>query len=170
MKPSPQYDFTISVRRHSWEEEPEVAAWYEGIFEVTLNFTVNLMFVPALKREPWPPRLPEDTDAVHTEQEARSIAISLSRYAATPDDSREGTEERFARDWSESGPGVVFYVTSQEFATFSEELARLADERPSVHSGWKVSEIPQLAVTRWLLTRVLASPSVSAKDLRMLGR
>jgi hypothetical protein len=90
MKPSPKYDFPVSVRRQTWEEEPATAPFYEGIFDVELNYSMTLMFVPAFQREPWPPK------------EARSMVLAMSNYAVTPDDSRAGTEESFAREWSES--------------------------------------------------------------------
>jgi hypothetical protein len=176
MKPSPKYDFPVSVRRQTWEEEPATAPFYEGIFDVELNYSMTLMFVPAFQREPWPPRPPQNADELHSQQEARSMALAMSNYAVTPDDSRAGTEESFAREWLESDtwgprrPGVLFYVTTQEFAVFGEELARLADDRPFVHQGWNVSEIPDLAITRFLLTRFLASPAILPRDLGMLGR
>jgi hypothetical protein len=65
---------------------------------------------------------------------------------------------------------VVFFVTSTEFAGFGDELARLADGRPSVHSEWTYGEVAELAVTRFLTGRVLRSPHVGKYDLRMLGR
>jgi hypothetical protein len=178
MKPSPKYDFPVVVRRETWEEEPATASFYEGIFDVRLNYSMHLMFVPAFRREPWPPRLAENADELHSEQKARSNTVALSSYTVTPDDSRAGTEESFAREWldDEWGPGnaaVLFYVTTEEFAVFSEELAHLADECQSVHEGLVhdlVLEIPDLAVTRFLLTRFLASRAVSPNHLRMLGR
>ena len=46
MKPSPQYEFPLSVRRQTWEEESEVAAFYDGIFDAVLNYSVSVMFEP----------------------------------------------------------------------------------------------------------------------------
>ncbi|MFB2983618.1 hypothetical protein [Microseira sp. BLCC-F43] len=68
MKPSPQYDFPVSVRRQTWEENPGVAALYQGIFDVTLNHTISVMFVPEIKKNAncWPPRLPENIDEIST--------------------------------------------------------------------------------------------------------
>jgi hypothetical protein len=157
----PHADFDVSVRRQAWEEEPEVAQHYEGIFAVSLNHALNLMFVPATNRDLWPPTLPEDTDAVASQMEARVIAIALSRYVVTPYEVLAGQEELFAREWSESGPGVLFYVGEAEFATFSRELSALADQRPSVQSGWQVAEIADLAVTRFMVSRVLGSSYVA---------
>ena len=65
---------------------------------------------------------------------------------------------------------VLFYVSQPEFDVFSAELARLADGRPSVHSEWGMSEIGNLAVTRFLLSRVLISPNMARRDLEYLGR
>lgn len=170
MKPAPRFDFTVDVRRQSWEEEPEVADYYEGIFDVALNNCFSVLFVPSMVKTVWPPVLPDDADAVGSEMEARLISLALSRYAVTPDDALAGQEESFARQWSESGPGLVFYVTEAEFSAFSGELALLADQRPSVHSGWAVSEIADHAVAQFLVSRVAESKKLSPEDREMLAR
>jgi hypothetical protein len=80
MKSSPKYDFPVVVRRETWEEEPAMAPFYEGIFDVWLNYSMHLMFVLAFRREPWPPRPTENADELHCEQEARSNTVALSSY------------------------------------------------------------------------------------------
>jgi len=80
MKPSLKHDFTVSVRHQIWEEAPEVAELYQGIYSVILNFLVTIMFVPEVERtvDSWPPVLPENVDSVSTELEARLFTIFLS--------------------------------------------------------------------------------------------
>lgn len=170
MKPTPQYEFPLSVRRQSWEEEPEVAALYEGIFDVLLNHIVSVMFVPACTQRSWPPALPEIGSEVMSVDAAREQCIALARYSVTADNALAGTERTFARDGDELAERVVFFVTNTEFAEFSMELARLADGRPSVHSEWAHREVAGLAVTQFLVCRFLHSSRVSKYDLKMLGR
>src|SRR5436190_15547597 len=116
MKPRPQYDFPLFVRRQTWEEEPGQAPYYEGIFDVSLNGIVSVMFVPAPARMVWPPVLPRNAEEIQSEDEARAISIALSRFAVTVDDTRAGTERSFPRDWSESGAGLLHFVSAAQFA------------------------------------------------------
>jgi len=170
MKPSPQYDFFIYVRRQTWEEEPSVSSYYEGIFDVDVNHSFNVMFIPALERRVWPPMLPENTDEVKSAEEARLVCTALSRYVVTSHEAMSGREESFPRDCADSRLGLLFYVSEAEFSTLSSELSTLAEQRPSVHSGWKMSEIADLAVSKFLLSRVLASKNMAQEDLEMLMR
>jgi hypothetical protein len=52
MKPSLELNFSVSVRHQSWEELPETAEFYRGIYFVRLNFLVYIMFVRELEINP----------------------------------------------------------------------------------------------------------------------
>jgi len=56
-----EQNFSVSVRHQIWEELPEKAEFYRGIYSVTLNYLVSVMFVPEFKitQDNWPPVLPE---------------------------------------------------------------------------------------------------------------
>ena len=95
MKPRPEFDFSVFVRRQTWEEEANQARYYEGIFDVSLNGIVSAMFVPTPDRMAWPPELPRNADEIHSEADARAISIALSRFVVTADDNRAGTERSF---------------------------------------------------------------------------
>ncbi len=173
MKPSPQFDFPVSVRHQIWEEEPDVSALYQGIFDLILNHEIGVMFVPEFEKNAreWPPRLPDNIDEIKTEREARLISVALSKYSVTPDSSLAGQEEIIAREGRDSPTqGIIFYVTPQEFETFSAELSELADQMPAVHSAIKISEIENLEVAKFILFRALTSPYLSEKELEKLGR
>ncbi|MBW4528043.1 MAG: hypothetical protein KME18_23155 [Phormidium tanganyikae FI6-MK23] len=173
MKPSPQYDFPISVRNQIWEEEAEVAPLYDGIFEVQLNFTISVMFIPAFEipDRDWVQQVPEDVDKISTELEARLITIAFSKYSVIPNDAQAGTESLFQR--STLGipePGLIFYVTSEAFATFSLELSDFAEALPAVHSSRRVSEVADLEFVQFLVSRIVESKHFSPVDLPILGR
>jgi hypothetical protein len=170
MKPSPRFDFPLSVRRQAWEEPADVAPYYDGVFDVTMNHAVTVMFVPDVDQARWPFSLPENPDEVRSEREARLVALAFARYGVTPNDQRQGQEEAFDREWPVPERAALFYVSQAEFDAFSAELARLADGRPSVHSEWEMSEIGNLAVTGFLLSRLLTSPNMARRDLEFLGR
>ncbi|MEC4818003.1 MAG: hypothetical protein SAK29_32745 [Scytonema sp. PMC 1069.18] len=173
MKPSPRYDFLVSVRLQAWEEEPEIAPLYQGIIEVTLNHTLSIIFVPEFERNANCCHyvLPDNVDKITTDIEARLVSVALSKYSVTPNPSLAGLEEIISRVICETPErGVIFYVTPEEFKIFSSELSMLSEQLPSVHSSRPASEIENLEVTKFLLSRILTSKYFAEEDLQMLGR
>jgi hypothetical protein len=173
MKPSKNYDFSVSVRRQTWEEEPEVAELYQEIFDVILNHTLSIMFVPEvdINIDNIPAMLPDNIDNIFSEIQARQITIALSKYSITPNDLLAGQEKVFSHnDTLSSQTGVIFFITTDEFQTFSSELSTIAQEIPSVHSSTRISQIKDLKFSQFLLSRVIESKHFDEKDLQMLGR
>lgn len=173
MKPSPHYDFSISIKHQTGEEEPEVAALYQGIFDVILNHTVSIMFVPELiiNSQCWPPVLPENLDNISTEIEARLVTVALSKYTVTPNSLLAGKEEIIPQtDSNYSQSGIVFFVTPEEFKIFSMELSMLAEQISSLHSSKKVSEIQDFHFIQLLLSHIIPSKNFAKQDLQILGR
>src|SRR5687768_1678589 len=119
MKIGPRSDYPVGVRPMSVEVPADVAGLYEGIYEVTLNIVVDIVFCPSLTDVAPPFRddlLPRDVDEITTATQARLVSVLFSRYAVTPNDSLSGRHERLP------GKGVVFYVTESEFTGFTAEL------------------------------------------------
>ncbi len=179
MKPSLSSNFTVSVRHQIWEESPKVAEFYQGIYSVTLNFLVNLMFVPKFERNlsNWPPALPENVDNVNSELEARLFTVAVSDYTVTPSlDSRQqqiitfSADEKVKNGDSASDVRVIFYVSPDKFAVFSKELYTLAGKTPGVHDYVRISEIENLEFARFILSSVVNSPYFSLKDQKILAR
>lgn len=173
MKPSPHYDFSISVRHQTYEEEPEVAALYQGIFDIRLNHTVSIMFVPdiVIDSKYWPPVLPENVDNISTEIEARLITVGLSRYTVTPNLLLAGKEDIIPQPVSNyCQSGVVFFVNPEDFKIFSMELSMLAEQIPSLHSSKKASEIQDFNFIKLILSRIIPSKYFAEQDLQILGR
>lgn len=169
MKPVPTKDFCISVRRQSWEEDGNVAEYFSDIFDVTLNFSVTIYFIPQIDKQYWPPLLPNNFNEIKSRQEARSGTAALAKYIVTPNDEKSGKEEVISI-LSDDTNLVVFYVKASEFDIFSEELCMLSDKRPSVHSGWKISEVLHLAVYSYIKNVFLNSQYIDKSDLAMLGK
>lgn len=173
MKPSPHYDFSISVKHQTCEEAPEVAALYQGIFDVILNHTVSVMFVPdiVINSQYWPPVLPENLDDISTEIEARLVTVGLSRYTVTPNSLLARKEEIIPQtDSNYCQSGVVFFVTPEEFKIFSMELSMLAEQISSLHSSKKVSEIQDFHFIQLILSHIIPSKNFAEQDLQILGR
>jgi hypothetical protein len=181
MKPSLLSDFTVSVKYQMWEESPEVADFYRGIYSVTLNFLVTVMFVPEFEKtvDNWPPILPENVDEVTTELEARLFTVALSDYSVTPNSRMKGHQERISPSAvtediqnSDNVPEnvVIFYVSPEEFEIFSQELSVLAEQTPGVHDYVRISEIESLKFAKFILSWVRNSHQFAAEHVRILGR
>ncbi|MBD2778898.1 hypothetical protein [Iningainema tapete] len=179
MKPSLLSDFTVSVRHQIWEESPEVAELYRGIYSVTLNFLVTVMFVPFERTvDNWPPILPENVDEVTSKLEARLFTIALSDYTVTPNSHIKEQQELItlplvseeAKLDSLTEIKVVLYVSPQKFEIFSQELSWLAEQTPSVHDYVRISEIENLEIAKFILSDLIGSNHFSAEHLIILRR
>lgn len=180
MKPSLSSDFTVSVRHQSWEEPPELAKFYQGIYSVTLNFLINVMFVPEFEiNVNNSPILPENVDNVSSEFEARLFTLCFSDYTITPNSFKKGQQELISLPSATedaknnnltSDVRGIFYVSPEEFATFSKELSALAEQTPGVHDYVKISEIENLKFAKYILSSVISSSYFQEKDKKILAR
>lgn len=181
MKPSLERDFTVSVRHQILEELPEVAEYYRGIYSVTLNFLVTVMFVPEFEKTGNNEfsHIPENIDKVKTEFDARLFTVALSDYAVTSNSFLAGQQELFPlpsapEEMKNSGNvaemGVLFYVSPQEFESFSKELSVLAARTLGVHDYVRISELQNLEFAKFILSTVIRSQHFATSHLRLLGR
>ena len=165
MKISPRSDYPVGVRPMSVEMPAEVAGLYEGIYEVTLNNVVDIVFCPSLTDVAPPFRdelLPRDVDEITTAAQARLVSILFSPYSVTPNDSRNGGHERLP------GKGVVFYVTESEFSSFTAELRELSERLGGRYPDQTVTDLAGHAVIRFVRETVITSPEFGPADRAML--
>lgn len=161
MKVRPRSDYPVGVRPMSVEVPAGVAGLYEGIYEVTLNSVVGIVFCPSLADVAPPFRdelLPRDVDEITTPTQARLVSILFSTYSVTPNDSRSGGHERLP------GAGLVFYVTESEFASFAAELRELSGRHPD----GTVADLAGHAVIRFVRATVIPSPEFGPADRAIL--
>lgn len=96
MKPTPNYDFPVSVWREGADYPSSPAEAFLGIYSVTLNHAISIAFIPAVdRRSPWPPVVPPEADHLATSDDARRMTLGLSPLVVTPDDARARTVETF---------------------------------------------------------------------------
>jgi hypothetical protein len=165
MKISPRSDYPVGVRPMSVEVPAGVAGLYEGIYEVTLNNVVDIVFCPSLTDVAPPFRdelLPRDVDEITTAAQARLVSILFSPYSVTPNDSRTGGHERLP------GKGVVFYVTESEFTNFTAELRELSKRLAGRYPDETVTDLADHAVIRFVQETVIPSPDFGLADRAML--
>jgi len=165
MKISPRSNYPVGVRPMSVEVPADVAGLYEGIYEVTLNGVVDIVFCPSLTDVAPPFRdelLPRDVDEITTVTQARLVSILFSPYSVTPNDSRSGGHERLP------GKGVVFYVTESEFTCFAAELRELSERLGGRYPDRTVADLAGHAVIQFVRETVIPSPALRPADRAML--
>ena len=165
MKVTPRSNYPVGVRPMSVEVPADVAGLYEGIYEITLNNVVSIVFCPLLT-DVAPPFQDElllrDVDQITTAIQARLVSILFSRYSVTPNDSLSGGHERL------SEKGVVFYVTESEFTCFTDELRQLSERLGALHPDGTVADLADHAVIRFVREIVIPSPAFGPADRAML--
>ncbi|MBX6357384.1 MAG: hypothetical protein IRZ05_16215 [Micromonosporaceae bacterium] len=167
MKISPSADYYVRVRPQEWDAVPaSVAPLYAGIFEVDLNYLVDVAFVPDLSSvaPPWDfSRLPANIDEITTAEQARLATVFTSSYAVTPNDRLAGTQEAV-------DDCVVFYVSTRDFSSYAKELERLAELAGSVHSMVRVSQLRGHQVIEFIEHGIVASGRLSPAHAAELGQ
>lgn len=178
MKPSPQVDFPVIVRDHQWEVHPSVAPLYQGIYDVALNFTAWITFVPEIETviEAATFPLPDDVDNPATAQEARHDAVAFASYVVLSDAARAGQAQRLVLPLPVDEPAgdplatIIFYAQPDEFAVFGQELALLAEILTGPGSSRRVSELHMFDCMQFIVKRILPSPHLRPYHAYMLGR
>jgi hypothetical protein len=175
MKISPHADYPVRVIEQAWEEEPDRAYLYHGVFTMTLNHVVDIAFVPDVSATapPWDGRqLPASTDEIAAVAQARIAAAMLPRYAVTPNEARAGDVER--AQWPATGGdanrAMIRYVRQEEFDRFATDLRHLSTVVSEKFIGTTVSGLRQFPVIQFVEREVVAAPWLAPDDAAMLGR
>lgn len=175
-------DFAVQVRHQERDEEEEWGAlFYRGIFSVTLNQLISILFIPDFPRtaETWPPTLLEGVDKVQSESEARLYMTESADYVVTPDAGRAGQQEVIplpaipalgAINGIEANQVVVFYVTPEQFARFSRELPLMEEQTYWVTQFVRVHKIAHFESIKFIQNCIISSPYFSHNHERIIGR
>jgi hypothetical protein len=144
------------------------------VFDLTLNQMVTVTFIPPLGPSSRPfdrSQLPDELDNVADPEEARLEAVMFAARAVTPDAHLAGTHEQLPipswRKESRARPGVVFYVSPTEFATFAADLEALSRNVGELCPDTPVSSLqghPAIEFVKQLLT----DPAFGENDLHYL--
>jgi hypothetical protein len=167
VKTSPRADFPVYVRRQDYEEEPSHQRFFSGILVVSLNYVVDVSFVPAFEKRqwPWPPQF---IDPIESTDAARYSSIAIANLVVMPSDDLSGREEVIR--YPDCSDTVVFYVADAEFSLYVCELTSLAQQQTSRFEAPNVSSIEHLKVGKFLVSRIASSTLLNEHDKGMLGR
>jgi hypothetical protein len=164
-------DVSVRVRSRARDEPAPVADLYRGITDVTLNGAVDVVFVPApsdggslldQSSVPW------NLDEVSTPDQARRAAVFFAQYAVAPDEARAGTGQPFGHDGQLDR--VLFFVSTDEFARYAEDLADLSTTLGGLRVSAPISGLRHRPAIAWLERAVLRSPLLLPGDAAALGR
>ncbi|AFZ28464.1 hypothetical protein Cylst_6721 (plasmid) [Cylindrospermum stagnale PCC 7417] len=177
MKPYPRYDFPVSVRHHMYEIQNSTAGgFFKNIYDVILNFSMTILFVPNVDISTVNLRLYQsdilDEDNVKNETQAKLICIANAFYSVTPNSLMAGQEKLIPQYFPEIPGGVIFFVTSQEFQVFSQELSNFYEELlgEGFYAYRTISDIKNFAFADFLIERVITSKYLLPHHLEILGR
>lgn len=159
---SSKKDFVINLWHYVWEYEEPHSDFYRNIYAVILNRFISVVFVPEVDRNvvSWLPIAdPKIIDGANSVLEARLQTLATETYCVTPSRLLAGQEEKmpppsFAPD---SGEGVIFYVTPEEFEIYSREITMLDEKIGRESGGHYASELQNFKFVQLLLNRVITS-------------
>lgn len=159
MKHRQNGDYPVQVWREERQVPLETAKFYQGIFDVNIEYLANIMFVPSFRnKHDWSPTFPGNVHTVHSEEEARLYTAALADYTVTPDVSLAGQEESVRLPLirgREPEMGVVFYVTPDEFAAFSQELRNIEKQTFWANEYVPLSKVKDLESMKFILSKVV---------------
>lgn len=163
-------DVLVRVRSRVRDESDAVAHLYDGIFDVTLNGAVDIVFVPSptdggslldQSSVPW------NLDELSTVDQARRAVVIFARYVVTPDDARAGTA---VVDENEESDRVVFFVTLEAFARLTEDLTALSGMIGDLRAAAPMSTLHAHPALEFVQRSILRSPLFRPQDATALAR
>lgn len=179
-----RYPFRDDYAVQVWSEEreaeiTETAHFFKEIYNIYLWHLTDVVFVPTFSRTPkcWPVTWPKNIDIVHSEHEARLFMAGLADIAVTPDDKLAGQKEFFpfpppTSESPISGPdkGVLFFVTSEQYDLFNEELYQIAKQTVFVTEYLRLSTVKHLSVIKYILEHIVPFEKQWRKEWRNQSR
>ena len=173
-------DFAVQVRHQERDEKEEWGAvFYRGIFSLTLNQLISILFIPDFPRTPetWPPTILEGVDKVQSTTEARLYMTESADYVVTPDAYLAGQQEVIPlpaipslRGGIKASQVVVFYVTPAQFARFSRELPLIEEQTYWVTQFVRVHNIAHFECIKFIQNCIISSPYFSHNHAKIIGR
>jgi hypothetical protein len=186
MKPTPTSNFNVRFINEIDEkwDFPESSQYFEGIFTAVLNYTVSIEFIPEIDRSltNWPPKFNEEkVEHEASYLDARLTTLTLASYAVTPNQSLAGQEETISPlvifpdhpAYHEYGDLVIFYITLEEFETFSKEKNTLQEQAlfPEEYDDfWRITNLKNYTIGQFIAERFVKSQYLSDSHAYILGQ
>ena len=162
-------ELLVHVTNELWNNEQDIAPFYEGIYSVSINGYSVATFIPEFEREndKWYLNTLEDLDDMISFDEARIDTATTEQKSITPCAEKAGTIETFStRIISEYlnsfnkdnlNYHTVYYVYPNEFYTFRGELATVAERTMRVNSYIKLEELKDFEFIKFVLNNIVTT-------------
>ena len=190
MKPLPTDEFTVKFVDERWEVPEKTSQYFKGIFSVILNHTATLYFIPEIDRSiiDWPPKYDEEMCESETSYlDAQLTTLMFSSYVVTPSQSLAGQEEVIPSEIIffnspayldlDLEARIIFYVTSEEFSTFSQEhedshysIDKESVLIQSVYPEYSILDLEESAIGQFIMNRFLNSKYLYEYHKYILGQ
>lgn len=162
-------ELLVHVTNELWNNEQDIAPFYEGIYSVSINGYSAATFIPEFERDNdrWYLDTLEDLDDMISLNEARIDTATTEQRSITPCVEKAGSIETFStRIISEYrnpfnkdnlNHHTVYYVTPNKFYTFRGELATVAERTMRVHSYIKLEELKNFEFIKFILNNIVTT-------------
>lgn len=176
--PHQKYEFKVRVQHQERDEDSSIARFFRGIFWMSLNGSVDIIFIPSFphEQENWSLNITTYIDDVRSVDEARQFTAALSDYTVIPDNNRAGQQQVYPKPpplppSRGIGPttGVIFYVTQQEFTRFSQELTLIEEHTFLFNEHIPFSEAKNFECMQLILDHIVTSPHFSQEDTKIIN-
>lgn len=158
----------VHVTNELWNNEQDIAPFYEGIYSVSINGYSAATFIPQFERKNdlWYLDALEDSDEIISCDEARLDTATIQERSITPCLEKAGSIETFSTKIASEyfNPlnkdnliyHTIYYVTPKEFHTFRGELATVAEKTMGVHSYVELEELKDFKFVKFVLTNIVS--------------
>lgn len=159
----------VHITNELWNNEQNIAPFYEGIYSVSINGYSAATFIPEFERKNdlWYLDTLEDLDNIISCDEARLDTATIEERSITPCLERAGSIETFSTKISPEyfnplnkdnlNHHTVYYVTPKEFHTFRGELATVAEKTIGVHNYIELEELKDFEFVKFILTNIVTT-------------
>ncbi|MCA9675558.1 MAG: hypothetical protein H6708_11355 [Kofleriaceae bacterium] len=171
MKERPESNYMVDIRNLATDhhDQPGLARWLAGGWDVTLNHYVSMAFIPHLPTAPWPP--PQDIDLDHAEDvdDAARIIVATNNLIVAPTDGREEIEELAGQPTDRVERQSIFWVNRSRYAALDAELRSLYGyPQPAPFSGLRLHDLPDGELRHLLVFDLQRAAALDERSRRML--
>jgi hypothetical protein len=175
VKISPSANYYVQAHPQAWEEDPDDAPLFDGIYGLDLHLNVGIAFVPEVSHlaPPWSGDLMPAEQIIRTADQARLFTALTTVYTVTPNARLAGTDDTFtwlAPEIPDELRRAVFYVTADEFGRYTADIATLSEFVGGLRTFVRVDQLRDYEVIRFVERRIVESPLLQPEDAWWLGR
>jgi hypothetical protein len=165
-----QYHHTplqVSVQEQPWEHPSNTAELYRGLYTLSLNQMVSIVFAPTFRPAGKEAALPANFDSITTVEEAHLVSLAIADYGVAMKTADEHVEIMSWPGWLTQPP--VFFTAPLNFKQFEDDLLRISVECSGTHSSLPIGSLQKFDVINFIIEEIFPSPYFSPNDRKQLN-